>query len=197
MGINLSQALRLEAAFKQINEKSEKKAKACILVWLEGGPSQVDTWDPKSNSSFRPISTNVPGIQISELLPLLAKRMDKLALIRTIKSFGNDHPQAVHYSATGHLHNPAMQFPSLGSVVAKELGSQKNMPPYVIVPRWERNTQYQDYFKSAFLGPDYAPMTIPDPSNQDFEVPNLTLPKSLMPAAVAVSYTHLTLPTKA
>jgi len=184
LGINLSQALRLEAAFKQINAESEKKAKACILVWLEGGPSQVDTWDPKSNSSFRPISTNVPGIQISELLPLLAKRMDKLALIRTIKSFGNDHPQAVHYSATGHLHNPAMQFPSLGSVVAKELGSQKNMPPYVIVPRWERNTQYQDYFKSAFLGPDYAPMTIPDPSNQEFEVPNLTLPKSLMPAAV-------------
>ena len=68
--------------------------------------------------------------------------------------------------------------------MAKELGPRNNMPPYVIAPRWEKNTQYQDYFKSAFLGPDYAPMTIPDPSKEDYEVPNLSLPKSLMPAVV-------------
>ena len=184
LGIHLSQALRLEAALADPARPAPGKAKACILVWLDGGPSQVDTWDPKPNSSFRPIPTNVAGIQISELLPRLAKRMDKLAVIRSIKSFGNDHPQGVHYSATGHLHNPAMQFPSLGSIVAKELGPRNNMPPYVIAPRWEKNTQYQDYFKSAFLGPDYAPMTIPDPSKEDYEVPNLSLPKSLMPAVV-------------
>ncbi len=184
LGIHLSQALRLEAALADPARPAPGKAKACILVWLDGGPSQVDTWDPKPNSSFRPIPTNVAGIQISELLPRLARRMDKLAVIRSIKSFGNDHPQGVHYSATGHLHNPAMQFPSLGSIVAKELGPRNNMPPYVIAPRWEKNTQYQDYFKSAFLGPDYAPMTIPDPSKEDYEVPNLSLPKSLMPAVV-------------
>ncbi len=184
LGIHLSQALRLEAALAHPARRAEGKARACILVWLDGGPSQVDTWDPKPNSSFRPIPTNVAGIQISELLPKLAKRMDRLAIIRSIKSFGNDHPQAVHYSATGHLHNPAMQFPSLGSIVAKELGPQNNMPPYVIAPRWEKNRQYQDYFKSAFLGPDYAPMTIPDPSKKSYEVPNLSLPKSLMPAVV-------------
>ena len=50
------------------------------------------------------------------------------------------------------LHNPAMQFPSLGSIVGKEAGPANGMPPYVIVPRWERDRQYQDYFKSAFLG---------------------------------------------
>ncbi|MCY3758404.1 MAG: DUF1501 domain-containing protein, partial [Acidobacteria bacterium] len=109
LGIHLSQALRLEAALADSSRPNPAKAKACILVWLDGGPSQVDTWDPKPNSSFRPIPTNVAGIQISELLPRLAKRMDKLAVVRSIKSFGNDHPQAVHYSATGHLHNPAMQ----------------------------------------------------------------------------------------
>jgi len=184
LGIHLSQALRLEAAMKETIAQTRPKARACILVWLGGGPSQVDTWDPKPNSSFRPISTNVAGIQISELLPKLARRMDKLAIIRSVRSFGNDHPQAVHYAATGHLHNPAMQFPSLGSVVAKELGSEKNMPPYVIVPRWEKNRQYQDYFKSAFLGADYSPMTISDPSSEDYEIPNLSLPKSLMPAVV-------------
>ncbi len=184
LGMHLSQALRLEAATSSARLQTAPKAKACILFWLEGGPSQLDTWDPKTNSSFRPISTNVPGIQISELLPALAKRMDKLAVIRSIRSFGDDHPQAVHYAATGHLHNPAMQFPSLGSIVSKELGPQNGLPPYVIVPRWERSRQYQDYFKSAFLGPDYAPMLIPDPSKDDFEVADLSLPKSLAPAYV-------------
>jgi hypothetical protein len=183
LGMNLAQALRLQAATPpRVAEGA--KAKSCILVWLEGGPSQVDTWDPKTNSSFRPISTNVDGIQVSELLPKLAKRMDKLALIRSMSSFGDDHPQAVHYAATGHLHNPAMQFPSLGSIVGKELGPRNGMPPYVIAPRWERGTQYQDYFKSAFLGPDYSPMLIPDPSKEGFEVTDLSLPKSLAAAAV-------------
>ncbi|MBL8215815.1 MAG: DUF1501 domain-containing protein [Bryobacterales bacterium] len=184
LGINLSQSLQLEAAMAATGTKPEGKAKSCILVFLEGGPSQIDTWDPKPNSSFRPISTNVAGIQVSELLPSLAKRMDKLALIRSIRSFGDDHPQAMHYAATGHLHIPAMQFPSFGAIVAKELGPQKGMPPYVIVPRWERNRQYQDYFKSAFLGPDFDPLTIPDPSAKNFQVDDLTLPKSVAPAAV-------------
>jgi hypothetical protein len=77
-----------------------------------------------------------------------------------------------------------MQFPSFGAIVAKEAGPLNGMPPYVIVPRWERNRQYQDYFKSAFLGPDYDPMTIPDPAAPDFQVDDLSLPKSLAPAAV-------------
>lgn len=184
LGIHLAQALQMESAQAATGVKSGGKATACILVFLEGGPSQVDTWDPKPTSSFRPISTNVAGIQVSELLPNLAKRMDKLALVRSIKSFGDDHPQAMHYAATGHLHNPAMQFPSFGAIVAKELGPQKGMPPYVIAPRWERSRQYQDYFKSAFLGPDYDPLAIPDPSSPNFQVDDLTLPKSLAPAAV-------------
>ena len=183
LGLNLAQSLRMQAA-TPARLASQAKAKSCILLWLEGGPAQMDTWDPKTNSSFRPISTNVDGIQISELLPKLAKRMDKLAIIRSMSSFGDDHPQAVHYTATGHLHNPAMQFPSLGSIVGKELGPAEGMPPYVIVPRWERSQQYQESFRSAFLGPDYAPMLIPDPSKDNFEVTDLSLPKSLAPAAV-------------
>ena len=183
LGMNLAQSLRLQAA-SSARLSSQAKAKACILLWLEGGPAQMDTWDPKTNSSFRPISTNVDGIQVSELLPKLAKRMDKLALIRSMSSFGDDHPQAVHYAATGHLHNPAMQFPSLGSIVGERLGSDNGLPPYVIVPRWERSQQYQESFRSAFLGPDYAPMLIRDPSKEGFEVTDLSLPKSVAPAAV-------------
>ena len=85
-----------------------------ILFWLEGGPSHIDTWDPKPNSNFKPISTNVAGIRISELLPQIAKRMDKFALVRSMHTRGTDHPQATHYAMTGHEINPAMQFPSLG-----------------------------------------------------------------------------------
>jgi len=182
LGITLSQALALEAAAPR--KQGKAKAKSCILLWLEGGPAQMDTWDPKPNSSFRAISTNVAGIQISELLPTLAKRMDKLALIRSMSSFGDDHPQAVHYAATGHLHNPAMQFPSLGSIVGKELGARNAMPAYAIVPRWEKGRQYEDYFRSAFLGADYDPMLIPDPSKKDFEMTDLSLPKGVAPAAI-------------
>jgi hypothetical protein len=183
LGIHLAQSLRLQAGTPPARQAAGK-AKSCILIWLEGGPAQMDTWDPKPNSSFRPIATNVAGIQISELLPRLAKKMDKLALIRSMSSFGDDHPQAVHYAATGHLHNPAMQFPSLGAVVGKELGGKNGMPSYVIAPRWESGRQYQEYFRSAFLGPDYDPMLIPDPSRENFEVTDLSLPKSLSRAAV-------------
>ncbi|MEZ5401297.1 MAG: DUF1501 domain-containing protein [Bryobacteraceae bacterium] len=182
LGMNLADTLRLEAA--ETSPKPRGKAKACILLWLEGGPAQMDTWDPKPNSSFRPIATNVAGIQVSELLPNLARRMDKLALIRSMSSFGDDHPQACHYAATGHLHNPAMQFPSLGSIVGKELGAAGAMPPYAIVPRWETQRQYEDYLRSAFLGPDYDPMLIPDPSKAGFEITDLSLPKSVSEQAV-------------
>jgi uncharacterized protein (DUF1501 family) len=186
LGMHLSQSLMLEQAIASTTgEKPAGKAQACILVWLEGGPSQKDTWDPKPSSAFRPIATNVAGMQISELLPKLAKRMDKLSIIRSMRSFGDDHPQATHYAATGHTPNPAMQFPSWGSIVGKELGAQNNLPPYVIVPRWEGRRQYEDYFRAAFLGPDYDPMTLPDPSKDNFEVADLSLPKSLAPASMA------------
>src|SRR5438132_10925590 len=80
LGISLSRYLELKSLMAAEGFSADKKAKAqaCILLWLEGGPAQVDTWDPKPNSSFRPISTNVAGIRISALLPRLAKHMDKL-----------------------------------------------------------------------------------------------------------------------
>src|SRR5687767_4124372 len=88
LGLHLAQYLQLKAA--TTNPKG--KAQACILLWLDGGPSQMDTWDPKPSSSFKPISTNVAGIQISELFPKIATRMDKLAIIRSIHSGENNHP---------------------------------------------------------------------------------------------------------
>jgi hypothetical protein len=174
-GINLPQLLRAADAQKPANSK----AQSCILLWLEGGPSQMDTWDPKPSSAFKPISTNVPGIQVSELLPKLSKRMDKLAIVRSMHTRGNDHPQGTHYAITGHEPNPAMHFPSLGAIISKESGPRNGIPANILVPQWERSRQYEEYFRAGFLGPDYDPMALPDPSQKNFEVADLTLPKSV------------------
>src|SRR4029453_18234122 len=83
LGISLPRYLALKSVGAQPRVPDAAKATACILLWLEGGPSHVDTWDPKPNSAFKPISTNVAGIQISELLPLVSRQMDKLSIIRS------------------------------------------------------------------------------------------------------------------
>lgn len=184
LGIDLAHFLAAREAQAAVGRPSAGKAQSVILLWLEGGPSQVDTWDPKANSVFKPISTNVAGIQISELFPKLAKRMDKLSIIRSMHTRGNDHPQGTHYAITGHEVNPAMQFPSIGSVVSKELGPRNAVPPHVLVPMWERSRQYEEYFRSGFLGPDYDPMCIPDPAQKEFRVADLSLPKSVSEDAV-------------
>src|SRR5256714_13154478 len=181
--LGLTQREALFAAAAAVS-RARAKAQAVIFFWLEGGPSHIDTWDPKSNSNFKPISTNVPGIQISELLPKMAKRMDKFALVRSMHTRGTDHPQATHYAITGHEINPAMQFPSLGSIITKEMGPRNAVPPHVLVPKWDRTRQYEEYFRAAFLGGDYDPMCIPDPAKPDFEVTDLSLPKSVSQAAV-------------
>jgi len=175
LGLTLADLLRA---------KPTGKAQSCILLWLEGGPSQIDTWDPKPNSAFQPISTNVPGIQISELLPQVSRRMDRLSLVRSMHTRGSDHPQGTHYAITGHEVNPAMQFPSIGSIIAKETGIRNAMPPHVLAPQWEKARQYEEYFRAGFLGPEYDPMCIPDPSKPDFQIADLSLPKSVSAAAV-------------
>lgn len=180
LGITLSGYLRAAATEKA----ATSKATSVILFWLEGGPSHIDTWDPKTNSNFKPISTNVAGIQISELLPKMAKMMDKFALVRSMHTRGTDHPQATHYAMTGHEINPAMQFPSLGSIITREMGPRNAVPPHVLVPKWDKTRQYEEYFRASFLGGEYDPMCIPDPSRPGFDVTDLSLPKTLAESAV-------------
>ena len=165
LGLTLSEYL--SAAASSGAKAPSGKANAVILFWLEGGPSHIDTWDPKTNSNFKPISTNVAGIQVSELLPKMAKRMDKFALVRSMHTRGTDHPQATHYAITGHEVNPAMQFPSLGSIITKEMGPRNAVPAHVLVPKWDRTRQYEEYFRAAFLGGEFDPMCIPDPASRD------------------------------
>jgi hypothetical protein len=188
LGISVRQFLELQsimAATEASGSQRKAKAQACILVWLEGGPSHVDTWDPKPESGFRAISTKANGIQVSELLPRVAKHMDKLAVIRSVHTEETNHPQAIHYAATGHRPSPAMRFPSLGSIISKEMGIRNNVPPHVFEPELQREPQILGYFKSGFVGSEYDPMVLGDPSESDFEVPDLVLPKSITAERIA------------
>jgi hypothetical protein len=162
------------------------KAKACILLWLEGGISHLDSWDVKANSGFRPISTNAPGVQVSEIFPGVAKHMDKLSVIRSMRTQERNHPQGTIETLCGHRPNPALKFPSVGSIVSKELGSRDNMPPFVVVPLPTEGDffNYEEAYRSGFLGPAYDSMILPDPNKPDFVVPDLSLPKSISAEAI-------------
>ena len=176
LGINLSEQLRA-SAMADDGAEQRGKAKACILLWLNGGPSQADTWDPKPHSSFKPIATNVEGIQVSELLPRLSRHMDKLSIVRSMSTPENNHGVAHHYAMTGHRPSPAMKFPSFGSIITRETGPRRNVPPFVLIPK--ASAGLEDYFRAHFLGAQYDPLSVPDPSVEDFRIPDLRLPESL------------------
>jgi uncharacterized protein (DUF1501 family) len=188
LGLNLPDYLRLShtQALAATETPGSAKAQACILLWLEGGVSHVDTWDVKGNSSFKPIATNVPGILIAETLPNVAKQMDKLAIIRSMKTQERNHPQATIETLTGHRPSPALKFPSLGSIVAKEMGGRNDVPPYTVVPMPNQSDffSYQDAYKAAWIGSEYDGMILPDPSQPNFAVPDLSLPKTISADAI-------------
>jgi hypothetical protein len=186
LGIGLAPLLQAPGAFAGQGTPSQGKAQACILLWLEGGPSQMDTWDPKGNSTLKPIATRVPGIQISELFPRVARQMDKLSVIRSVHTEENNHPQGTYNTLTGHRPNAAMKFPSVGSIICKETGPRNELPQYALVPQPQEVDffSYADAYGAAFIGADYNPMIVPDPSQPDFHIPDLRLPKTVTADAI-------------
>src|SRR5690242_6552325 len=127
LGMSLAPFLNQRSAAAD-DGRTTVKAEACIVLWLEGGPSQMDTWDPKPTSGLKPIATCVPGIQISELFPRVAQHLDKLSIVRSMRTQESNHPQGTYQALTGHRPNAAMKFPSLGSMICKELGPRNEMP---------------------------------------------------------------------
>ncbi len=157
------------------------KVKNCILVWLAGGPSHIDTFDPKPEASsdvrgeFKPIDTAVPGLKISEVFPKLAKVMDRVTLIRSVTSPEAEHDRAAHHLLTGYRPSPALVYPSYGSVVAKTREASRGaLPPYVAVP------DAPIFSSSGYLTPAYDPFAVlGDPSSSSFRVRDLTPPDRL------------------
>ncbi len=132
----------------------------CILIWLAGGPSHIDTFDPKPEASvdvrgeFKPISTSVPGLQISEVFPKLARVMDRMTLIRGVTSPEADHDRAAHHMLTGYRPTPAQVYPGYGSVVSKTREAYHGaLPTYVAMP------DAPLFSSSGYLTPAYDPVS--------------------------------------
>jgi uncharacterized protein (DUF1501 family) len=146
--------------------------RSCILLWMGGGPSQLDTFDLKpghaNGGPFKPIATNVPGIQISEHLPKIAQLVDRMAIFRTLHSKEGDHGRATYLLRTGYTPQGPIEYPSIGALVSKELGDeQADLPNFVSIAPFR--VLNQGGFGSGFLGPRFAPLAVgqaPAPGQQ-------------------------------
>jgi hypothetical protein len=141
-------------------EEIKRQEKRVILLWLAGGASQLETWDPKpgrpTGGPFRAIDTNVPGIRISELLPLLAQRQQHTALIRSLNTKNADHGGGTELMETGRPKEPGLIYPDLGAILARELGrADSPVPDYVSM---YTSSEGRHKGGSGFLGARYAPM---------------------------------------
>lgn len=138
----------------------KRQNKRVILLWLAGGASQFETWDPKPGAKtggpFRAIPTNVTGIHISELLPELAQRMQHTAIIRSLNTKIADHGTGADLMECGRVGDPGVKYPDIGAVVARELGRlESKVPDYVSL---YTSTEGRRKGTSGFLGARYAPM---------------------------------------
>lgn len=184
-GLTLPRLLELEA---KAAGPRKATAKSCIFLFLEGGPPHQDMWDPKPaapveiRGPFPPIATNVPGTIITDQLPHCARIADKYTIVRSHSHRDNGHSTGYHYVMTGRKPNfadgdnpvPNNEFyPSIGSVVSRELGQQGALPPYINLPHPMAGGG------PGFYGAEYAPFVIDaDPTQPDFEVKDLSPPGS-------------------
>jgi uncharacterized protein (DUF1501 family) len=151
----------------------ERQGKRVLLIWLAGGVSQLETWDPKPGTDtggpFQTIPTSVPGTHICELLPHTALRLHKIALVRGVNTAEDDHGKGYVIMHTGRRPEPAMTYPHLGSVAAKLLApGDSPLPGYIqITPKGQGGASAAD---AAFLGPRYGSISLAEgqaPANID------------------------------
>ncbi len=169
VGLALSDVLRAEAT-----GRGQARARSVILVYLGGGLSHHDSFDLKPDApaeirgNYRPIDTNVPGVRIGELLPRMARQMDKVALIRSGAHNNDHHETATNWALSGRFGSAFGDYPAMGAVVAHQLGFRGTLPPYVAIPRnpsftWELG-------KSAYLGGRYESFRTGDSNAAGFQV---------------------------
>lgn len=144
-----------------------QQAKSCILLWMSGGPSHVDTFDLKPDASdrvrgeFRPITTSVPGIQISEHFPKLAGQMEHAAVLRSMSTVESDHQLASYHVHTGYQKRAGgVAFPALGAVLSRELGREDfPLPNFVCIGAGPRQ-----FTRAGMLGPNHQPLDVLNPN---------------------------------
>lgn len=160
-----------------VGEQLKQKEKQVVLLWLDGGMSQLESWDPKPGTPyggpFRSISTALPGVHVSELMPQTAKLMDRISLVRSMKTEDPNHSSGVPKILRGHPKNRGVTYPYMGSAVAKLMGpTASNLPPYV----WIKPGSGGFISKYAgFLGAKYGALALGDGKPPE----NLVRPESI------------------
>lgn len=155
-GLTLPAALRAEA-----DAPRSAKAKAVILVWLNGGPATIDMWDLKPDApeeirgEFKPIATKADGVRICEHLPKTAAVMDRAVLVRSLAHSITAHDQGAVYLATGHPPTPATQYPSLGALASRLLPAAGGLPGYVA---FDNGAGFPG--GPGYLGPAFGPFAV-------------------------------------
>jgi hypothetical protein len=189
-GLTLADALRARACARDAG-RAIGPERSIILIWLDGGPPQHETYDPKPDAPdqfrgpLKPIATALPGVRISELLPIHARLLDKVSIIRSLHHDNSDHYAAAHWMLTGYLGSNAKslpaQYPSAGSIISKLKGAKKpGMPAYVGLPNTHSVGLVPGYHGAAYLGVGYNPFVADgDPNSAGYHVPNLALPSGV------------------
>lgn len=178
------------------------KAKRCLMLFMWGGPAHQDLWDMKPDApanirgEFRPRATNVPGINICELLPNIAGQMDKIALVRSVTHTDNNHSTGAHWMLTGNKHRLSAEnfgpsptdFPHIGSVLTKLLPGDPRLPTFVALPNRIATSigavvPGQD---GGLLGKQYDPFVIDRrPEEKEFRVDALAMPEGMDTVRIA------------
>lgn len=173
---------RLAAA---ADDDKQRPKRSCLLLWMNGGPSQTDTFDLKPDHAnggpFRPIATSVPGITVSEHLSGMAKWMHRLAVVRSMSTKEGDHARARDHLRTGYLPQASIQFPVFGSLVSQQWTDRDaDLPNYVsILPRGLFRAGSP---AAGFLGPQHAPLLVGGTADAEagkLQVENLSLPDGI------------------
>ena len=180
LGLSLGDLLSARAGAPESDDVN------CIFLYLVGGPPQLDTWDLKPEAPvefrgpFQPISTEVAGIQISELFPKMARQLDKMAIVRTFTHDNPSHPQAESWVQTGMSPVSGIKYPHVGCVVDKLKQARGKLPSHVLLPYKARSGQ-----TAGFLGKLHQPFIVDgDPSADEFRVQDLLPPDYLPPLRI-------------
>src|SRR6516164_10832022 len=182
-GMVLPNLLKLEASGAT---GDQPRIRNCITIFLVGSPGQLDTWDMKPDApaevrgAFRPIQTNVNGVQICEHFPLMARMMNKVALIRSLHHrTGATHENGQRWMMTGHDFNADSVKPHAGSVISRVFGARGDLPANVILPGpiGETGAGPLHGQTAAYLGSAHEPFFLnADPARPDFKVADLEVP---------------------
>ena len=140
-----------------------RRRTSCILLWMTGGPSQIDTFDPKpghaNNGPFKPIATSVPGLSFGEHLPKLAREAKDVAVVRSMSTQEGDHGRATYHLRTGYLPQGPVRHPTLGALVANEFEDESaELPGFVSISPYRAFNA--SAFGPGFLGPRFAPLIV-------------------------------------